>query len=131
MEKVIKEKNHLNLSYVIVSEAGSSVYSASKIAKEEFPDYQVEERSAVSIARIQDPLAELVKIEPKAISVGQYQHNTKKLTEQLEFVVTSKIVNQVGVNVNTASSSLLQYVSVVKLRIAKNIVAYREKNGKF
>ena len=109
------------------------MYSASKIAKEEFPDYQVEERSAVSIARrIQDPLAELVKIEPKAISVGQYQHdmNQKRLTEQLEFVVT-KSVNQVGVNVNTASSSLLQYVSGCSTSIAKNIVAYREKNGKF
>lgn len=132
VSKVIKE-NHLNLSYVIVSEAGASVYSASKIAKEEFPDYQVEERSAVSIARrIQDPLAELVKIEPKAISVGQYQHdmNQKRLTEQLEFVVT-KSVNQVGVNVNTASSSLLQYVSGCSSSIAKNIVAYREKNGKF
>lgn len=132
VSKVIKE-NHLNLSYVIVSEAGASVYSASKIAKEEFPDYQVEERSAVSIARrIQDPLAELVKIEPKAISVGQYQHdmNQKRLTEQLEFVVT-KSVNQVGVNVNTASSSLLQYVSGCSTSIAKNIVAYREKNGKF
>ncbi len=132
ISKVIHDY-HLNLSYVIVSEAGASVYSASKIAKEEFPSYQVEERSAVSIARrLQDPLAELVKIEPKAISVGQYQHdmNQKKLTEQLDFVV-SKAVNQVGVNINTASYSLLQYVSGCSSTIAKNIVSYREENGKF
>lgn len=130
--KTIKEEQ-LDVSYVIVSEAGASVYSASKIAKEEFPDYQVEERSAVSIARrIQDPLAELVKIEPKAISVGQYQHdmNQKRLTEQLEFVVT-KSVNQVGVNINTASPSLLQYVAGCSPTIAKNIVSYREKIGRF
>lgn len=130
--KVIKEEN-LNAAYVIVSEAGASVYSASKVAKEEFPDYQVEERSAVSIARrLQDPLAELVKIEPKAISVGQYQHdmNQKRLGEQLEFVVT-KSVNQVGVNINTASPSLLQYVSGCSATIAKNIVSYREKIGRF
>ena len=130
--KVIKEEN-LNVAYVIVSEAGASVYSASKVAKEEFPDYQVEERSAVSIARrLQDPLAELVKIEPKAISVGQYQHdmNQKRLGEQLEFVVT-KSVNQVGVNINTASPSLLQYVSGCSATIAKNIVSYREKIGRF
>lgn len=114
-------------------EAGASVYSASAIAKEEFPTYQVEERSAVSIARrLQDPLAELVKIEPKAISVGQYQHdmNQKKLTEQLDFVV-EKAVNQVGVNINTASPSLLQYVSGLSMSLAKNIVKYREENGKF
>lgn len=125
--------NKLQLSYVIVSEAGASVYSASKVAQEEFPDFQVEERSAVSIARrIQDPLAELVKIEPKAISVGQYQHdmNQKRLSEQLEFVV-SKSVNQVGVNINTASPSLLQYVSGCSKTIANNIVAYREKIGRF
>lgn len=130
--RVINE-HHLDVSYVIVSEAGASVYSASKIAKEEFPDYQVEERSAVSIARrIQDPLAELVKIEPKAISVGQYQHdmNQKRLSEQLEFVVT-KSVNQVGVNINTASPSLLQYVSGCSATIAKNIVNYREQIGRF
>ncbi|MFQ6876026.1 MAG: helix-hairpin-helix domain-containing protein, partial [Coprobacillus cateniformis] len=127
------KKNALNLQYVIVSEAGASVYSASAIAKEEFPTYQVEERSAVSIARrLQDPLAELVKIEPKAISVGQYQHdmNQKKLTEQLDFVV-EKVVNQVGVNINTASPSLLQYVSGLSMTLAKNIVKYREENGKF
>lgn len=127
------KKNALNLQYVIVSEAGASVYSASAIAKEEFPTYQVEERSAVSIVRrLQDPLAELVKIEPKAISVGQYQHdmNQKKLTEQLDFVV-EKVVNQVGVNINTASPSLLQYVSGLSMTLAKNIVKYREENGKF
>ena len=127
------QKNHLDVQYVIVSEAGASVYSASAIAKEEFPTYQVEERSAVSIARrLQDPLAELVKIEPKAISVGQYQHdmNQKKLTEQLDFVV-EKVVNQVGVNINTATPSLLQYVSGLSMRLAKNIVQYREDNGKF
>ncbi len=127
------KKYKLNVAYVIVSEAGASVYSASPIAKEEFPDYQVEERSAVSIARrLQDPLAELVKIEPKAISVGQYQHdmNQKKLTEQLDFVV-EKAVNQVGVNINTASASLLQYVSGLSMSIAKNIVKYREEHGKF
>ena len=127
------QKNHLNTQYVIVSEAGASVYSASTIAKEEFPTYQVEERSAVSIARrLQDPLAELVKIEPKSISVGQYQHdmNQKKLTEQLDFVV-EKVVNQVGVNINTASPSLLQYVSGLSMSLAKNIVKYREENGKF
>lgn len=127
------QKNHLNTQYVIVSEAGASVYSASTIAKEEFPTYQVEERSAVSIARrLQDPLAELVKIEPKSISVGQYQHdmNQKKLTEQLDFVV-EKVVNQVGVNINTASPSLLQYVSGLSMSLAKNIVKYREEYGKF
>lgn len=127
------KKYNLDVQYVIVSEAGASVYSASTIAKEEFPDYQVEERSAVSIARrLQDPLAELVKIEPKAISVGQYQHdmNQKKLTEQLDFVV-EKVVNQVGVNINTASPSLLQYVSGLSMSTAKNIVKYREEHGKF
>jgi len=127
------KKYHLDVQYVIVSEAGASVYSASQIAKEEFPTYQVEERSAVSIARrLQDPLAELVKIEPKAISVGQYQHdmNQKRLTEQLDFVV-EKVVNQVGVNINTASPSLLQYVSGLSMTLAKNIVKYREENGKF
>jgi len=129
---LIKE-HHLNVSYVIVSEAGASVYSASAVAKEEFPDFQVEERSAVSIARrLQDPLAELVKIEPKAISVGQYQHdmNQKKLEEQLDYVVM-KTVNRVGVNVNTASPSLLQYVAGLSNAVAKAIVKYRNENGKF
>ena len=129
---LIKEKQ-LDVSYVIVSEAGASVYSASPIAKEEFPEFQVEERSAVSIARrLQDPLAELVKIEPKAISVGQYQHdmNQKKLEEQLDYVVM-KTVNRVGVNVNTASTSLLKYVAGLSNQVAKSIVAYRDEHGKF
>ncbi|WP_173437572.1 Tex family protein [Sharpea azabuensis] len=127
------KKYHLDVQYVIVSEAGASVYSASKLAKEEFPDFAVEERSAVSIARrLQDPLAELVKIDPKSISVGQYQHdmNQKALGEQLDFVV-EKVVNQVGVNINTASPSLLQYVSGLSGATAKNIVKYREENGMF
>ena len=129
---LIKEKQ-LDVSYVIVSEAGASVYSASPIAKEEFPEFQVEERSAVSIARrLQDPLAELVKIEPKAISVGQYQHdmNQKKLEEQLDYVVM-KTVNRVGINVNTASTSLLKYVAGLSNQVAKSIVAYRDEHGKF
>lgn len=127
------KKYHLDVQYVIVSEAGASVYSASKLAKEEFPDFAVEERSAVSIARrLQDPLAELVKIDPKSISVGQYQHdmNQKALGEQLDFVV-EKVVNQVGVNINTASPSLLRYVSGLSGATAKNIVKYREENGMF
>ena len=126
-------KYHLDVQYVIVSEAGASVYSASPLAKEEFPDLQVEERSAVSIARrLQDPLAELVKIDPKSISVGQYQHdmNQKKLGEQLDFVV-EKVVNRVGVNINTASPSLLKHVSGLTNVTAKNIVAKREKDGVF
>ncbi len=129
---VIKE-NKLNVKYVIVSEAGASVYSASPVAQEEFPDYQVEQRSAVSIARrLQDPLAELVKIEPKAIGVGQYQHDVSqsKLNEQLDFVVT-EAVNKVGVNVNTASKSLLSYVSGLSKTIAQNIVTYRDNVGEF
>ena len=120
-------------SYIIVNEAGASVYSASDLAREEFPDLQVEERSAVSIARrLQDPLAELVKIDPKSVGVGQYQHDVsqKKLNEQLAFVVETA-VNQVGVNVNTASPSLLQYVSGLSKTVANNIVKRREENGKF
>lgn len=127
------KKYKLDVQYVIVSEAGASVYSASKLAKEEFPDFAVEERSAVSIARrLQDPLAELVKIDPKSISVGQYQHdmNQKALGEQLDFVV-EKVVNQVGVNINTASPSLLRYVSGLSASTAKSIVKYREENGMF
>ena len=123
----------LNVQYVIVSEAGASVYSASDLAREEFPEFQVEERSAVSIARrMLDPLSELVKIDPKSIGVGQYQHDVTqaKLTEQLDFVV-STAVNQIGVNVNTASFSLLKYVSGLSSKVAKNIVAYREENGPF
>ena len=126
-------KNHLHISYVIVSEAGASVYSASEVAREEFPDFNVEERSAVSIARrIQDPLAELVKIEPKAIGVGQYQHDVtqSKLEETLDFVV-SEAVNKVGVNINTASKNLLMYVSGLNKGIAANIVKYRDENGMF
>lgn len=122
-----------NLQYVIVSEAGASVYSASKLAQEEFPQLDVAERSAISIARrLQDPLAELVKIEPKAIGVGQYQHDVtqKRLEESLGAVVESA-VNHVGVDVNTASPSLLSYVAGVNATIAKNIVKYREENGKF
>ena len=117
--------------YVIVNEAGASVYSASEIAREEFPDLQVEERSAVSIARrLQDPLAELVKIDPKSVGVGLYQHDVsqKSLNNSLTFVVETA-VNQVGVNVNTASVSLLQYVSGLSKVVAKNIVKYREENG--
>lgn len=119
--------------YIIVNEAGASVYSASELAQEEFPDFEVEERSAVSIARrLQDPLSELVKIDPKSIGVGQYQHDVtqSKLSESLKFVVETA-VNQVGVNVNTASPSLLQYVAGFNARTAKSLVSHREENGKF
>ena len=119
--------------YIIVNEAGASVYSASDLAREEFPDLQVEERSAVSIGRrLQDPLAELVKIDSKSVGVGQYQHDVsqKQLNESLTFVVETA-VNQVGVNVNTASISLLQYVSGLSKTVAKNIVKKREESGKF
>ncbi len=122
-----------DVSYVIVSEAGASVYSASKLATEEFPNFDVGQRSAASIARrLQDPLAELVKIDPKAIGVGQYQHdmNQKKLGEQLGNVVED-CVNNVGVDLNTASASLLEYISGINKTLAKNIVEYREENGKF
>lgn len=128
----IKELNK-PISYVIVNEAGASVYSASKLATEEFPNFDVGQRSAASIARrLQDPLAELVKIDPKSIGVGQYQHdmNQKKLTDALTGVVEN-CVNRVGVDLNTASVSLLEYVSGVNKTIANNIVAYREANGKF
>ncbi|HIW32295.1 MAG TPA: RNA-binding transcriptional accessory protein [Candidatus Paenibacillus intestinavium] len=129
-------KNHAKatqLKYIIVNEAGASVYSASKLAAEEFPELDVAERSAVSIARrLQDPLAELVKIEPKAIGVGQYQHDVsqKRLDETLTGVVESA-VNHVGVDVNTASASLLSYVAGINGTIAKNIVKYRDENGRF
>ncbi|WP_279620020.1 Tex family protein [Priestia megaterium] len=119
--------------YLIVNEAGASVYSASDVAREEFPDFQVEERSAVSIARrLQDPLAELVKIDPKSVGVGQYQHDVsqKQLNDSLTFVVET-VVNQVGVNANTASASLLQYVAGLNKTVAQNIVKYRDENGKF
>ena len=122
----------LKIDYIIVNEAGASVYSASEVAREEFPDFNVEERSAVSIARrIQDPLSELVQIDPKSIGVGQYQHDItpKYLEKELTFVVETA-VNKVGVNINTASISLLSYVSGVNKQIAKNIVAYRQENGK-
>lgn len=121
------------VQYVIVNEAGASVYSASKLATEEFPEFDVGQRSAASIARrLQDPLAELVKIEPKAIGVGQYQHdmNQKKLDEALTGVVEST-VNRVGVDLNTASAPLLGYISGISKTLAKNIVAYREENGRF
>lgn len=126
------QKHQLDVAYVIVNEAGASVYSASKLAREEFPELQVEERSAVSIARrLQDPLSELVKIDPKSIGVGQYQHDVsqKRLSESLTFVVET-VVNQVGVNVNTASASLLQYVSGLNKTVANNIVKFRDENGK-
>ena len=129
MLKEIPEK----VQYVIVNEAGASVYSASKLATEEFPNFDVGQRSAASIARrLQDPLAELVKIDPKSIGVGQYQHdmNQKKLSEALNAVVEDS-VNKVGVDLNTASASLLEYISGISKVIAKNIVAYREEHGRF
>lgn len=131
--EIIADRKDMELAYLIVNEAGASVYSASKLAQEEFPDLDVAERSAASIARrLQDPLAELVKIEPKAIGVGQYQHDVsqKHLEESLTHVVESA-VNHVGVDVNTASSSLLSYVSGVNATTAKNIVKFREENGRF
>ncbi|MCC8353257.1 Tex family protein [Bacillus sp. AF23] len=130
--EVLKETPR-DIYYVIVNEAGASVYSASELAREEFPELQVEERSAVSIARrLQDPLAELVKIDPKSVGVGQYQHDVsqKRLNESLRFVVET-VVNQVGVNVNTASAALLQYVAGLSKSVAGNIVKKREKLGKF
>lgn len=129
---IIKE-HKTPVSYVIVNEAGASVYSASKLATEEFPNFDVGQRSAASIARrIQDPLAELVKIDPKSIGVGQYQHdmNQKKLSEALSGVVED-CVNKVGVDLNTASASLLEYISGISKAVAKNIVKYREENGKY
>ena len=122
-----------HVQYVITNEAGASVYSASKLATEEFPNFDVGQRSAASIARrLQDPLAELVKIDPKSIGVGQYQHdmNQKKLGEALTGVVED-CVNKVGVDLNTASASLLEYISGISKAIAKNIVTYREENGSF
>ncbi len=129
---LIKELDR-SLAYIIVNEAGASVYSASDVARQEFPDLKVEERSAVSIARrLQDPLSELVKIDPKSIGVGQYQHDVaqKQLNDSLTFVVET-VVNQVGVNVNTASPSLLQYVAGLSKTVANNIVKQREEEGKF
>ncbi|MCC7553325.1 MAG: RNA-binding transcriptional accessory protein [Methanobacteriaceae archaeon] len=122
-----------NTKYIIVNEAGASVYSASKLASEEFPEFNEGERSAISIARrLQDPLAELVKIDPKSIGVGQYQHdmNQKRLNESLKSTI-EKVVNEVGVDLNTASSSLLNYISGISKTVSKNIVEYRENNGAF
>lgn len=130
--EMIKEEN-LDIAYLIVDEAGASVYSASKVARDEFPELQVEMRSAISIARrIQDPLAELVKIDPKSVGVGQYQHDLseKKLDEKLSFIV-EMVVNQVGVDANTASASLLTYISGLSKTTAENLVAYRQENGGF
>ena len=130
---MLKEIPEAKVQYVITNEAGASVYSASKLATEEFPNFDVGQRSATSIARrVQDPLAELVKIDPKSIGVGQYQHdmNQKKLGEALTGVVEDS-VNKVGVDLNTASASLLEYISGVSKAIAKNIVVYREENGRF
>lgn len=130
--EVLSELKH-KVYYVIVNEAGASVYSASAQAREEFPDFNVEERSAVSIARrLQDPLAELIKIDPKAIGVGQYQHDLpeKQLDEELQTVIETG-VNQAGVNLNTASAALLQHISGLNKTTAKNIVAYRDENGRF
>jgi len=135
-EEVVAEiirEDGLSTEFILVSEAGASVYSASKLAGEEFPDFDLSLRSAVSIARrLQDPLAELVKIEPKAVGVGQYQHDVqpKRLEESLQGVVES-CVNAVGVDLNTASASLLQYVAGLKPAVAKNIVAWRDEHGKF
>ena len=132
MSEQIKGLNR-KIYYTIVSEAGASVYSASEIARKEFPDYQVEERSAVSIARrLQDPLAELVKIDPKAVGVGQYQHDVsqKQLDARLDIVVETA-VNKVGVNVNTASAALLEHIAGLTKTTAANVVAFRDENGKF
>lgn len=127
------KKMKREIFFVIVNEAGASVYSASDVARQEFPQLQVEERSAISIGRrLQDPLAELVKIEPKAVGVGQYQHDVaqKRLSEQLDFVVET-VVNQVGVDVNTASPQLLVHVAGLNKTTAQNIFTYREENGAF
>lgn len=135
-EKVISDmikENHLEVQYIIVNEAGASVYSASKLATKEFPNFDVGQRSATSMARrLQDPLSELVKIDPKSVGVGQYQHdmNQKKLEESLATVVED-CVNKVGVDLNTGSASLFQYVSGINKTLATNIVAYREANGSF
>ena len=131
--QIIKEMPDRKISYVITNEAGASVYSASALAQEEFPQFDVGQRSAASIARrVQDPLAELVKIDPKAIGVGQYQHdmNQKKLAQALDGVVED-CVNKVGVDLNTASAALLKYVAGVSTQVAKNIVSWREENGRF
>jgi uncharacterized protein len=129
----IISENGFDTSYIITNEAGASIYSASKQATEELPDYTEAQRSAISIARrVQDPLAELVKIDPQNIGVGQYQHdcNQKKLDEALTGVVEDS-VNKVGIDLNTASASLLEHVSGISKAVAKNIVSYREENGAF
>ena len=129
--QVIRESK-MDVSFTLVSEAGASVYSASALAREEFPDLQVEQRSAISIARrVIDPLAELIKIDPQSMGVGQYQHDLPpaRLKERLDFAVT-KVVNRVGVNVNTASVELLKHISGLNAATARNIVAYRQENGK-
>ncbi|MCQ2011038.1 RNA-binding transcriptional accessory protein [Sporolactobacillus sp. STSJ-5] len=131
--ETLKQVSDHKLFYMIVNEAGASVYSASALAREEFPDLHVEERSAVSIARrLQDPLAELVKVDPKSVGVGEYQHDVsqRELAKSLQFVVET-VVNQVGVNINTASPQLLQYVAGLSKTVASNVVAEREKLGKF
>ena len=131
VSNLINEYN-LDVKYIIVSEAGASVYSAGEVAKKEFPDFSVEQRSAVSIARrLQDALSELVKIDPKSIGVGLYQHDLKQkeLEEQLDFVV-SKVVNKVGVNINSASEQILLHISGLDKKIVKGILSYRKKNGK-
>ena len=127
------KSNHLDISYTIVSEAGASVYSASELARKEFPDLTVEKRSAISIARrLQDPLAELIKIDPKSIGVGQYQHDLpkKELEEKLNFAISTS-VNRVGADLNTASAQLLEHISGLTKQTAANIVSYRDENGKF
>lgn len=127
--ELINEYN-LNCKYIITSEAGASIYSASKLAIEEFPDLAVEKRSAVSIGRrIQDPLSELVKIDPKSIGVGEYQYdvNQKELSSALDFT-TSKVVNEVGVNINTSSKSILRYVSGLTKSVIDNIIKYKEEH---
>ena len=131
--KEIQEETGREVSYMVVSEAGASVYSASPLGAEEFPDFDVAERSAVSIARrLQDPLSELIKIDPKSIGVGQYQHDMdKKRLDSVLSGVLEDCVNSVGVDLNTASVSLLKYVAGLNAGIAKNIVTYREANGKF
>ncbi len=129
----VKKEKGIDLSYVIVSEAGASVYSASELASKEYPDLDVTIRGAISIGRrLQDPLVELVKIDPKSIGVGQYQHdiNGKKLEESLKTVIED-CVNSVGVDLNMATPSILSYISGINASIAENIVKYREENGKF